>query len=72
MEKEPFFHLSQYSCDSVEFCPSQSNIFVCASYYLNPETRVKFGALDLHKISENFDFTRIQAIEVGAVLDSKW
>jgi diphthamide biosynthesis protein 7 len=89
-EVENFGVVNQYSTDSVEFCPHEgyTNYFVCGTYQLIEDEKVKVGRLHLNKlnsryifcipnilqfISNNIEvFTEVVTKEVPAILDLKW
>ncbi|XP_031778013.1 diphthine methyltransferase [Nasonia vitripennis] len=79
---------TEYSADSVEWCPAEDfqNIFACGTYQLtekdekdNPgpedDKKKRIGRIYLFqvtKIDEEPKLSKLQQIEVAAVLDMKW
>jgi hypothetical protein len=61
--------------DSTEFCPLEEmeDFFVCGSYQLDQETRIKSGKLHLFQVAnDGVSMKHLQHMERLAILDLKW
>ncbi|GAA5876195.1 hypothetical protein JCM16303_007053 [Sporobolomyces ruberrimus] len=74
---------TEYSADSIEFCPSVPNLFACGTYQVNKEdnpdvdesdpTVTRTGRCLLYSVDRNGqNLTELQRIESPAILDMKW
>ncbi|CAL7951000.1 unnamed protein product [Xylocopa violacea] len=73
---------TEFSADSVEWCPIHSfkNIFVCGTYQLMKDEELKssysqskrLGRIYMFQVAENGCLILLQKIEVPAILDIKW
>lgn len=70
---------TEFSADSVEWCPIDSfrNVFVCGTYQLSKadddeSTSKRLGRIYLFAVSKHGRLTLLQKLDVPAVLDMKW
>ncbi|XP_017884676.1 diphthine methyltransferase isoform X2 [Ceratina calcarata] len=69
---------TEFSADSVEWCPIDSfkDVFVCGTYELSKTedelTSKRLGRIYLFRASKNGRITLLQKLDVPAVLDMKW
>ncbi|KAJ8927599.1 hypothetical protein NQ314_019919, partial [Rhamnusium bicolor] len=70
---------TEYSADSVEWCPHKpnQNVFVCACYHVKEkqtwdEPRKRVGRIFLFSITPERGLTLHQTVNTAAVLDQKW
>ncbi|XP_033335696.2 diphthine methyltransferase [Megalopta genalis] len=73
---------TEFSADSIEWCPSNfhKNVFVCGTYQLiqneepvvDVEKSTRIGRIYMFKVDHNGRLTLLQDLDVTAVLDMKW
>ncbi|XP_018574760.1 diphthine methyltransferase [Anoplophora glabripennis] len=69
---------TEYSADSVEWCPHEpnQNVFVCGNYYLldcdEAGQKKRLGTIMLFSVTQNNTLKMHQILNTAAVLDQKW
>ncbi|KAF7320337.1 WD-REPEATS-REGION domain-containing protein [Mycena kentingensis (nom. inval.)] len=58
--------------DSIEFCPTHTDMFVCGTYHLQPATKKRTGQCLVFRVKDGTTLENIQSIHLPAIPDMKW